>query len=384
MSRITNFVDWSEIEEARISVGSPETKTPAAPKNPNEKQGAPYAMAKINYLYKMADGSEIKDDFAVQMCEVKCFGILKPKPGFKDTQINSNYMKDRDDVKKCMEKMNGPVHARLVDLVCQPNIKGNLKAEKVDPDFAKMKGIGIQKFIPWKVDKLTTEADKNKNPSVYYKLNSYESTKTIFSIINEKMEITNPTWEEIENADFSGKPILHYKNFYSNGNGNVVPQATVASFAITDIKYKGSGNPQAEELKKMAVSNPDMVKNVTAGYKELIEKMSSAKNPQKQTTTELTTQSIPLQSSNSTPIQSTNTQPPTQLTNTQPPTQLTNTQPPTQLTNTQPSIQSTVSDFMRSGNNQQFSGHISNDFTTKPQPNQASYNLSFGTGVVGQ
>jgi len=271
---IEHYVDWYEIDPSKISIGSPETKTPKV--DTNGKQSAPYATANLHYLYKLPNGAEVKDTLAIQLCEVKVYGLLLPKAGFKDTQIKAIFPKDKAEVKACMQKMD-EVHAKIVDLICQPGIKGNLKAEKVIPEFAKLKGVGVNKLISYPTDKLTSEFDFTKNPFNYFKLVAYESTKSKFSIIDEKGEIKILEWKEIENAEFSGKPVINYRSLYSNGNGNVSPQSPVASFAIFDIKYKGSGNPQADELKKQAERNPDMVKNVTAGYKELIEKMAASK-----------------------------------------------------------------------------------------------------------
>src|SRR4029077_10422793 len=120
-------------------------------------------------------------------------GLEYPKPGYKVTQLKAIYSKDRPDVRECMRKMD-EVHARMVDLLLDPLIKGPMKAGgKLHPELAKTKGMGFAKLIPFPKDKLTDEPDVNKNPVVYYKLVSFESSKTTFSRITVKGDVENLT-----------------------------------------------------------------------------------------------------------------------------------------------------------------------------------------------
>lgn len=279
---IDNFVDWSEFEAHRLTSGAPETKQSKTPPPTATKEGdgdkkagpVSYCIAPLNYLYKRADGTEVKDTFAIQLCESRAYGIQPPSPGFKDFQIRSVYNKDKEEVKNCMRKMD-EVHARMVDLLLDPVLKGPMKAGgKLDATLTKLKGMGFAKLIPFPKDKITDEPDMTKHPNVYYKLNNFSSSKTKFIMLDHEGKIKNPEWKEMENAEFSGKPIINYRTLFSNGI-TITAQGTMASYAITDLKYKGGGNIQAEELKKMAQVNPEMVQSVTSGYKEIVERMAA-------------------------------------------------------------------------------------------------------------
>ena len=107
------------------------------------------------------------------------------------------------------------IHCRMVDLVCEPATKLALKARNVDAGLAKAKGMNFKKLVYFPEDKATGEPDLNKNPTQYFKLNTYEQYKTKFTILNKDRQLEIIEWKLIQQAEFGGFPLIKYSHIYS-------------------------------------------------------------------------------------------------------------------------------------------------------------------------
>jgi len=274
----SHYVNWKDFESHRLTLAGVVSKKSKADPAQNKPE-APYQQSDFNYLYKLPDGKEIKDTFCIELCSVKCYGIEVPHGQFKNYQIKAIFNKNELPVQECI-KMLDVVHARMVDLICEPQMKLALKAKNIDAELAKKKGIVFKKLIYFHDDKATGEIDYDKNPNQYYKLNTYDSSKTKFTTMDETRKIIILEWSIMEKAEFSGIPLIKYSHVYSNSN-NISPQCNVLSMAIEELKVKGSDNLQINTLNSIVEKKPDFPNSIAVGLANIREKMEqlSMKGP---------------------------------------------------------------------------------------------------------
>lgn len=274
-----HFIDFREFEPHRLTLAGVITKTPKPTKDPatgKDKVNPPYQQADFNYLYKLPDGKEIKDSFCIQFCTMKCYGIQAPSPGFNEYQLKGSFDKNNAEVDACLKVLD-VIHHRMVDLICDPATYAALKIKNVDPTgvLAKTKGMGFEKLVHFTKDKATNEIDYDRNPTQYFKLNKYESSKTKFLALDENKKIIDIDWDIMSKAEFSGKPLIKYATMYSNSN-TVKPQSRVVSMVLEVLKPKGADSVQATTLNKLAESNPEIATNINAGLASIIDRLASA------------------------------------------------------------------------------------------------------------
>lgn len=270
------FVDWTEFESNRLTLSSIITKQSKEQGKKGEsgyKAPTPYQQADFQYLYKLPDGKEIKDNFCIQLCSVKCFGLQVPQGAYSNYQIQAKFDKNNNDVQGCLNAME-LVHARMVDLICDRQTNIALKAQNVDADRAKKEGRVFKKLVHYAEDKVTGEIDREKNPTQYFKLSNYENSKTKFLTMDESRKIITIDWNIMEKADFTGRPLIKYTHVYSNST-NVSPQHTVLSMVIEELKSRGSDSAQKITLEKIASQDPDRLKSVASGMSDVLDRLAS-------------------------------------------------------------------------------------------------------------
>jgi hypothetical protein len=272
------FVDHTEFEPLRLLLGSVQSKTSKAQGTPGTKEFKPpaaYQQADFQYLYKLANGSEVKDSFCIQLCGVKCRGISEPSPGFSNWQIMALYDKTVPEVVACLKTLD-LVHARMVDLIVEN--RAALKANNVDVDMAPMikaKGKIFKKLVHAE-DKVTGEFDPNKNPTQYYKLQNYKDDKTKFMIWNPSINaIQVVEWTTMMKAEYTGKPLIKYTHLYCNGN-NISPQHAMLSMALESFVERGTESAQKDTLMKMAQTmDPDKLKAASTNLSNVLDKLAN-------------------------------------------------------------------------------------------------------------
>jgi len=364
----SHYVNYKQFEPHRLTLAGAQTKNSKA--NPSQnKPAAAYQTADFNYLYLLPDGKEIKNTFCIEWATMKFYGIQPPDPtktNSNSTQTKANLDKNNQEIQECL-KVADVVHARMIDLICEPTMKAALKAKNIDAQSAKATGANFKKLFYYPEDKTTGEVDHNKNPTQYFKLNSYESSKTKFLAYDENKKIIEIPWNIMEKADYVGKPLIKYTHIYSNGS-NVSAQHYMISMVIEDLKLRGSDHIQKNTLNAMVETNPDLINKISTGLatiKEKLDQMSvngptRTKHDDSKKFEPLQSMSVPL-NQQTVPVQSSQTQ----------------TMPPySQAPQSQP-VQSppSLNNFMRSGPTQTYSGNINQpDGQHQPDFQQAQMN----------
>lgn len=279
---VENYIEFYKFEPQRLTLGGVQSKTPKTPQNPNQgnqnqnqnKTATSYQQADFFYLYKLPNGTEIRDSFHLELCTVKCNGIEVPHDNYNNYQIKAVFDKNTQETQDFL-KMADVIHGRMVDLICEPSVNLALKAQNVDPGLAKQKGRIFKKLVHFPADKVTGETDFNKNPTQYFKLRTYDGdgSKTKFLAVDENKKINEIPWSTMQNAQFSGKPLIKYSHVYSNSIV-VSPISHVASMILEDAKPRGSDNAQKNSLLAMVEKRPEIVTNVTAGLASIQEKLA--------------------------------------------------------------------------------------------------------------
>jgi hypothetical protein len=247
-----NMVNWKDFNPQLVSIEKPQAKQFDNTKNGGAKGN--YAIAKLVYSYSAPNGTIVKDDLYLELCETSVRGFQYPQEGSasKDIQIKAGFDITSQSTKEFIGKMNG-FYKRLIELILP--VKMDLKCK----DFTMATASALFKHpIYFPTDSISNEIDDTKNPSQYYKLRNNANQKTNFYSLADTKNAVN--WDKLKTAEFKGYPLIVFDRLYAGGNGKISLQSYVSSFVmLPGIRPMGTANRQVGTINNINTEHPDFV-----------------------------------------------------------------------------------------------------------------------------
>jgi hypothetical protein len=186
-------------------------------------------------------------------------GKTQDDPPYVKTSYSMMFTFDIQDPEcvACLEKLDqlhqGTAHALAA-------YKGDLKMFSFVPESP---GEAFKHPVYYKMDLATCERIKGSKPSMWVKLNSWKTNKTLFTDVNG-----NPVdWTLLEDVELKLLPLLHVEKIYVGG-GKASLQIKLASAVITSIVPINSVTRQTRTLDRLK-ARPGLADSVAQQLAEL-------------------------------------------------------------------------------------------------------------------
>lgn len=145
----------------------------------------------------------------------------------------------RTELQKALEKVD-EVHVKACQLLGA--CKGKVKMHDFD---AARPGSIFKSPIYWPRDEVTGEKVNGKNPSMWVKLRSYKTNKTLFTDLNGHIV----DWKLLTDVDITFVPLLHFEKIYVGAKVSI--QVYLASAIILKVVPVGTETRQTSTLERL-------------------------------------------------------------------------------------------------------------------------------------
>jgi hypothetical protein len=242
------MVNWKDFDVAKVSIEKPDSKSFDNTAKGGQKGN--YAIAELKYLYRKANGAEVKEKLYLEQPRVTCNGFQMPSDKNSGTSIMCIYDISDPEIIQFLSKMD-QLYMKIVELTIP--YKNDMKCPKLSRELAPAI---INPLIYRPKDLITDQIDPTKKPTQYYKLRDFKNQRTQFFRIAENKSFE---WENLQSSEFSGYPLICFDRLYSNGTGKITIQSYTSSFVVLpgELRALGSVNRQRGTIQRIKESDPE-------------------------------------------------------------------------------------------------------------------------------
>lgn len=268
---MTDFVDYTQFDPAKISNRSPEEK-------PIPEQTGSYKQFALQYNYGTAD-KPVVGDLYLQLPIIKSTGIIKKETPNKVTgKVKTEYSlmfrlslqdvkldpADAEPIVKAsehadfIERFNNGWRAISYILA---SVAAQVGIDDYDPEKP---GIAFKNPLYWPRDKITRKLIAGREPSLWVKIITAKQSRTLFT----NMEGEAIKWTLLDGVDLISLPLVKIEKVYIGG-GKCSLQLKLASTIVVDSVASGSQTRQLSSIESLNSRFPSLAAHSAAKLSEL-------------------------------------------------------------------------------------------------------------------
>ena len=270
-TKMTDFVDYTQFDPAKISNRSPEEK-------PIPDQTGSYKQFALQYNYGTTD-KPVVGDLYLQLPIIKSTGIIKKETPNKVTgKVKTEYslmfrlsLQDyKLDPADAEPIIRASEHADFIERFNNgwkaisyilASVAAQVGIDDYDPEKP---GIAFKNPLYWPRDKVTRKLIAGREPSLWVKIITAKQSRTLFT----NMEGEAIKWELLDGVDLISLPLVKIEKVYIGG-GKCSLQLKLASTIVVDSVASGSQTRQLSSIESLNSRFPSLAAHSAAKLSEL-------------------------------------------------------------------------------------------------------------------